>query len=35
MIWHEINYDYNDEVTPIAVKKYAAIIEDRMGFKFS
>ena len=35
MIWHEINYNYNDEVTPIAVKVYAAIIQDRMGFKFS
>ena len=35
MVWHEPNYNYNDELTPKCVQVYAALIEDRLGFKFS
>lgn len=34
MVWHEPNYNYNDDLTPHVVQQYAALMEDRMGFKF-
>jgi hippurate hydrolase len=31
---HSANYDFDDDLLETAVKVYAALIEDRLGFRF-